>query len=99
MAIKIAKRLEIIDFKKSNGWLRNFIERLSLSQQFFCGELEKVYDLSVNDWLSYFEEVSKYFVKNIFNMVENGSNQIIKPKKCNQKLIFNKRHVLLTLDN
>ena len=49
------------------------MNRFHISQHVICGELEKVKETDVHDFLSYFDSVkSKFSPRDIFNLDEAG---------------------------
>lgn len=72
-AKSLAEEKGIEGFKVSNGWLWRFQQRFGLSNQFTCGEANKVNEADANSWLLLFEQIRKNFSpQNIFNMDESG---------------------------
>lgn len=85
-ATSLASEFEIPEFKASDGWLSNFVQRHNLSLQTVCGELLKVNEMSANDWLTYFSGMkSEYAEKDIFNMDEAGIFFNLLPERRSQQ--------------
>lgn len=61
------------EFAASNGWLWRFQKRHGISSLVICGELNKVNNENVEEWLKTFEKLrEKYAPRNVFNMDESG---------------------------
>lgn len=72
-ALDFASKLNISEFKASNGWLESFIKRNNISFGTMSGERGDVQQHTVNEWKSRLPDLCKdYSAENIFNMDKTG---------------------------
>ncbi|UYV72368.1 hypothetical protein LAZ67_9002823 [Cordylochernes scorpioides] len=72
-AKEISVSLGVENFKCSDGWLWRFQRRNTIASLVVSGEINKVSEETVTDWLTKFEEIkNEYKDEDIFNIDETG---------------------------
>ena len=72
-AREIAKRLELNDFKASNGWLEKWKVRHNIKKIIISGESGEVFGKKVESWKERLPEIVEgYKAEDIWNMDESG---------------------------
>lgn len=72
-AKQIAERLNITNFKASNGWLDKWKAKHNIRKMVVCGESGEVSGKTVESWKERLPEIIEgYTAKNIWNMDESG---------------------------
>jgi len=78
----VAEKLNVSEFKASNGWLDKFKLRYKIVFKTMCGESKDVDPEVVNDWKTKLEKMCElYDLQNIFNLNETGLFYRILPNK------------------
>lgn len=81
-ATNIAARLNLTDFKGSNGWLRTFCRRYRISFKTVCGESNDVSDDVLAEWIAKLPDLCEEFEpKNIANCDETALFYRLLPSK------------------
>lgn len=81
-AMEVAKRLNNINFKASNGWLESFRKRHNIIFNKVCGEANDVNVATVNEWKDKLKTITDgYDIKDIFNGDETGLFSRLLPAK------------------
>lgn len=81
-ASEVATRLNLDDFKASNGWQQKLNKRYDISYKAYRGEAAEVNDEIVNEWKSKIPQlIEGYEPQNIFNFDETALFYKMLPKK------------------
>jgi hypothetical protein len=81
-ASDVATKMDLNDFRASNGWLQKLNKRFDIRYKSFSGEASEVSEELVNDWKSKLSELTKdYKPENIFNFDESALFFKLIPKK------------------
>ncbi|XP_054154246.1 tigger transposable element-derived protein 4-like [Oppia nitens] len=81
-ASDIAIRLNLNQFKASDGWLSKFTKRHEIKYQSYSGESADINDKTVEQWIENLKDLLKdYNIEDIFNFDETGLFYKLLPKK------------------
>ena len=82
IAKEMGEKMDLKEFKASNGWLEKFIKRNDVKVKTMSGESPDVNQIDVQEWFSKISaEIEGYEKKDIYNFDETGLLIRLLPKK------------------